>query len=60
MRSSQRAETWANLKKFKTKFWKRKKKRRKQNTEKEDHTEKHTPTGKQPTDTLGKDYSPLI
>jgi hypothetical protein len=42
------------------KLWKKRKKRKKQGSEQEDHTEKHTPTGKQPTDALRKDYTPLI
>ena len=42
------------------KFWKKKRKRKRRDTEKEDLTEKHTPTGNQLAVMLGKGYSSLI
>ena len=48
------------LKKFKMKLSRRKMKRKRLDAEQEDLTEKHTPTGKQPTVMLWTFYIPLI
>ena len=47
-------------KKFRMKLWRGKRGRKRRDSEKGDLTEKHTPIGKQPTDTRGKDYTPLF